>query len=339
MMNRAATGRSASKQRGFTLVELLVVIAIIALLVSLLLPALRGARRAAKEMRCNTQIKQFGTALASFAADRKDRIGNWTWRRSSAPHQVFSAGGFIANNDWNAAALQLTDVVRRFAPNWLDFPILGGNTFPYPTYGHLALTEYYSQQLPEPAFVCPEDAGLLQHALDPRAAALRFPSDAGIGLRSSYQWTMSAFSPDKDANGSQLREGTSPGSVAWLNGTSFGHRLVTEIRHPAQKVMLFERFSRHSRPDVTFYRHPTSIVPAVFADGSVRSLKTIDGNIGGFVRANNTVERPAWAPYVPNPTFQEPAWPDASPTNQPGRWEWTVGGLLGIDVGGEEAFR
>ncbi|MFN7022793.1 MAG: type II secretion system protein, partial [Phycisphaerales bacterium] len=117
--------------RAFTLIELLVVIAIIALLVSLLIPALRGARRAAKEVRCNTQIKQFATANAGFASDNKDRVGNWTWRRSTAPYQVFGAGGFVANNDWNAAALQMTDTVRRAAPNWTDFPVLGGNTFPY----------------------------------------------------------------------------------------------------------------------------------------------------------------------------------------------------------------
>jgi len=339
-MNTPLTRSPAHRPtRAFTLIELLVVIAIIALLVSLLIPALRGARRAAKEVRCNTQIKQFATANAGFASDNKDRVGNWTWRRSTAPYQVFGAGGFVANNDWNAAALQMTDTVRRAAPNWTDFPVLGGNTFPYPTYGHLALVNYFSGKLPEPALVCPEDAGLLQYALDPRAAAVRFPNDAGIGLRSSYQWSVAAFAPDRDAANSQIREGDSPGSVAWLGGTSFGHRKVTEIRFPAQKVIQFERFSRHARPTVTFYRHQESIVPAVFGDGSVRSIKSVDGNPGGYLRANNTVERPAWAAYNPNPTFQEPAWPDNSPRNQPGRWEWTVGGLMGIDIGGAEAFR
>ncbi len=92
---------------------------------SLLLPALRGARRAAKEVRCNTQIKQFATAVAGFAADRKDRIGNWTWQRSTRPYNVIGSGGFLATTDWDAAALRMSDTVRRTAPNWMDFPVLG----------------------------------------------------------------------------------------------------------------------------------------------------------------------------------------------------------------------
>jgi prepilin-type N-terminal cleavage/methylation domain-containing protein/prepilin-type processing-associated H-X9-DG protein len=53
----------------FTLIELLVVISIIALLISILLPALQGARESARQVKCQTILRNLGMANEMHARD------------------------------------------------------------------------------------------------------------------------------------------------------------------------------------------------------------------------------------------------------------------------------
>ncbi len=65
-------------QAGFTLVELLVVMGVIAILVAILLPAMGKAREQARELVCQSNQRQIGTAFLAFAADHQGRLpGNW----------------------------------------------------------------------------------------------------------------------------------------------------------------------------------------------------------------------------------------------------------------------
>jgi prepilin-type N-terminal cleavage/methylation domain-containing protein/prepilin-type processing-associated H-X9-DG protein len=62
------------KQNAFTLIELLVVISIVVLLMALLLPSLQRARKQARAMVCQANLKQWGTILALYTEDNQGRL-------------------------------------------------------------------------------------------------------------------------------------------------------------------------------------------------------------------------------------------------------------------------
>jgi len=77
------------KHNAFTLIELLVVISIIVLLIAILLPALQRARKQARAVVCQANLKQWGTVLALYTEDNQGRLPNfigdalWLLRGSS----------------------------------------------------------------------------------------------------------------------------------------------------------------------------------------------------------------------------------------------------------------
>jgi type II secretory pathway pseudopilin PulG len=58
----------------FTLVELLIVIGIITILISILLPALSRVRKAAQEVVCQSNLRQFGIGATMYADQNKGRL-------------------------------------------------------------------------------------------------------------------------------------------------------------------------------------------------------------------------------------------------------------------------
>jgi prepilin-type processing-associated H-X9-DG protein/prepilin-type N-terminal cleavage/methylation domain-containing protein len=66
--------RHVSLSRAFTLVELLVVIAVIVVLVAVLLPVLAGAQQRAREVQCQSNLRQVAMALHNYAADNKGKF-------------------------------------------------------------------------------------------------------------------------------------------------------------------------------------------------------------------------------------------------------------------------
>jgi prepilin-type N-terminal cleavage/methylation domain-containing protein len=79
-----------NRKNGFTLIELLVVVAIIAVLVAILLPAVHQAREKAKDLTCQTNLKQISFLIIQYSLDNGEflppgRLSNsppllWDWR-------------------------------------------------------------------------------------------------------------------------------------------------------------------------------------------------------------------------------------------------------------------
>lgn len=62
------------RRSGFTLIELLVVISIIALLVSILMPSLGRARKQARAVVCQANLRQWGLVMSLYTLDNNDRF-------------------------------------------------------------------------------------------------------------------------------------------------------------------------------------------------------------------------------------------------------------------------
>jgi prepilin-type N-terminal cleavage/methylation domain-containing protein/prepilin-type processing-associated H-X9-DG protein len=126
--------------RGFTLVELLVVIGIISLLISILLPALAKARAAAREVRCESNIRQFGIGLQMYCDANKGLLpGDSNNGSKSNPVDLMNIGttytGGTATNVTYALGWAAQEMWYNAIPPMLNLPTYYSQISAAPTGG------------------------------------------------------------------------------------------------------------------------------------------------------------------------------------------------------------
>lgn len=355
-------------RRAFTLIELLLVVAIIALLISILLPSLCMARNAARMMVCSSNMRQMSIASFTYGSDAKDQIAalNWTPGTTARP---FVNGGTPLSTVGNDGILliqgkQAKDILDRRSDQNLT---LVQNRYFNRNYWHLPLVDGFylgNANAIVPAVGCPSDTwvkiwqknvgnrGVLMGAGPETSAQPNGAYEMYRPFWSTYQLVPVAFSVDKRAGPTVFPAHAYPNFHHIFQNAGFpiGKRKFLDVTFPAQKVMMFDVFDRHSRgcrkPPI-WHAYDVAAQPLVFFDSSVRYTSNKNVQLGWRPDAPGSPTAAidprsgrrvhAWTVYDYNPATGFRGYDHPTLTGRPidqvkGYFRWTAEGLKGFDV-------
>ncbi|MEM1185792.1 MAG: type II secretion system protein [Planctomycetota bacterium] len=337
--------RSRNAQSAFTLIELLVVIAIIATLIGILLPSLGAARRSAREAVCSVRMRQLSTLIGTYGNANREWIPTLNWR-AGVDYSEISEG---PASDTSQATRDQAMYLARTRLNW-DIEQFGEAFLPGSNWT-MVLSDFSPAFLASEVDLCPEDRDsiLYREAILEDATGETFLSlpgrplpDASDGfarmaaIGSTYRLVPSAYSPDRASGDiTTVEQGEFHRQVLVASNTPLGGRRVASVVFASGKVMLMDAYDRHSSSRRRYFLWDNAAQPLGFFDGSVRSKRAVDANLG-FRPNDPTNSEPTSVAYRPDVSWEPPAPNGESEIVLPGRFGWTRDGLRGIDYGGRE---
>lgn len=311
---------------GFVLREAVAIAATVAILGIGVCIGQGEARRQASLGDSLANLRQFAVATSAYGADNADRFWTFTWREGIQ----YVPGIPSAASDAQAAANQAVWIIRRRADPTMP---LVTNWLPHISYSQLVLTDYFDSPLPERWWASPEDRPLLTlQASSPGGGAGSRPR-----YGSSYELSPAHWSPDArllNPTINTIAQGATHNVYTVPPATPLGQRRLDEVRFPAHKAMMFDRYQRHLGPQVAFYAYEVARVPVLAADGAAALRSSADVNHG--FRPNSPTSSFATT-FNYAPTAAEPGTLSGAAQEQViGRMRWTRSGLRGRDFGGPE---
>lgn len=287
---------NAARVRAFTLIELLVVIAIIALLIGILLPAIGSARQSARNLLCQTNIRQIAQATQVYAVDFKGKFP-----------PVLAQQPFVIDPENGKQNMIWYDVNRigRYLPqvdssnlvwNHNENPTVGGSVMECPNHtdaGRSYTMNYWAASAAE--LVPNMQAGTIRTyrpgTLQTNANTYQngTPFNDDTGRASALMLYAESWAPYR----SQVPN--TDGSISWFSSGSIGSSQLPGERFGGGDGLLPSRVSGnwHQNPTspelgsnasqrpksyVPYYRHPPNLANTMEIDGSA-NIAFVDGHV------------------------------------------------------------
>ncbi len=340
----ADTSRPQSLTRhAFAVPELLTLFLILALLFAVLALAAHDSRRRSRQGGSIDNLRFFGSATQSYAADNAGRFWSYSWTAGAQSTEYPDLN--FASDNWRATVHQAVFLIRTTGEMPQFNPVQGWA--PQVQMNHLPLLQHMDLPLISRHAVSPEDGQRLAWQRGADAFLQSDPRPAGsppFALRwifSSTYETGSAFWCADAAvivNGmiqSTLTQADQHGVYNIPSNMNFGRRRLDEVRFPASKAHMWDRYQRDLGGRVPFFAVQDARVPVLCVDGSA-GLRAAASTNFGFNPATPMSDSPTSFAYQPD-AWEPPTTTGASYQLVVGRMRWTRWGLRGRDFNGPEA--